>query len=233
YFPHTKRVFLADGNALAIATDKLLEILQQLDKAFPLLERVTLYGNPHDLLEKSITELQQLGQSKLGMIYLGVESGSAKVLEAVKKGVTPDEMAAGAARVKAAAIPLSVTVLNGLAGAEGSVEHAEATARLLNRMDPEYIGLLSLITVPGTTMHRQFKEGKLTPLSPWQLLEEIRMIVAGLELTNSVFRANHASNYLPLKATLPRDKKALLAALDQIIAKKAPGSLKSEFMRGL
>jgi radical SAM superfamily enzyme YgiQ (UPF0313 family) len=233
YFPHTRRVFLADGNALAIATNKLLKILQRLDQAFPLLERVTLYGNPHDLLEKSIAELQQLGQNKLGMIYLGVESGSAKVLEAVKKGVTPDEMAAGAAKVKAAAIPLSVTVLNGLAGAEGSVEHAEATALLLNRMDPEYIGLLSLITVPGTTMHRQFKEGTLTALSPWQLLEEIRMIVAGLELTNSVFRANHASNYLPLKATLPRDKKALLEALDQFIAKKTPGSLKSEFMRGL
>jgi radical SAM superfamily enzyme YgiQ (UPF0313 family) len=233
YFPHTKRVFLADGNALAIATDKLLEILQQLDNAFPLLERVTLYGNPHDLLEKSIAEFQQLGQSKLGMIYLGVESGSAKVLDAVKKGVTPDEMAAGAAKVKAAGIPLSVTVLNGLAGVEGSVEHAEATARLLNRMDPEYIGLLSLITVPGTTMHRQFKEGLLTALSPWQLLEEIRMIVSGLKLTNSVFRANHASNYLPLKATLPRDKDSLLAALDQFIARKAPGSLKSEFMRGL
>ena len=233
YCPHTKRVFLADGNALAMATPKLLEILQQLDKAFPLLERVTLYGNPHDLLEKSIAELQQLGQNKLGLIYLGVESGSAKVLEAVKKGVTPDEMAAGAAKVKAAGIPLSVTVLNGLAGAEGSVEHAGATARLLNRMDPEYIGLLSLITVPGTTMHRQFKEGLLTALSPWQLLEEIRMIASGLELTNSVFRANHASNYLPLKATLPRDKEALLAALDQFIARKAPGSLKSEFMRGL
>jgi radical SAM superfamily enzyme YgiQ (UPF0313 family) len=233
YFPHTKRVFLADGNALAIATDKLLEILQQLDNAFPLLERVTLYGNPHDLLEKSIAEFQQLGQSKLGMIYLGVESGSAKVLDAVKKGVTPDQMAAGAAKVKAAGIPLSVTVLNGLAGVEGSVEHAEATARLLNRMDPEYIGLLSLITVPGTTMHRQFKEGLLTALSPWQLLEEIRMIVSGLKLTNSVFRANHASNYLPLKATLPRDKDSLLAALDQFIARKAPGSLKSEFMRGL
>ena len=233
YFPHTRRVFLADGNALSIATDKLLEILQRLDQAFSRLERVTLYGNPHDLLEKSSAELRQLGQSKLGMIYLGVESGSARVLEAVKKGVTPDEMAAGAAKVKAAAIPLSVTVLNGLAGVEGSVEHAEATARLLNRMDPEYIGLLSLITVPGTTMHRQFKEGKLTALSPWQLLEEIRMVVAGLELTNSVFRANHASNYLPLKATLPRDKESLLASLDQFIARKAPGSLKSEFMRGL
>jgi len=232
YFPHTKRVFLADGNALAIATDKLLEILQQLDNAFPLLERVTLYGNPHDLLEKSIAEFQQLGQSKLGMIYLGVESGSAKVLDAVKKGVTPDQMAAGAAKVKAAGIPLSVTVLNGLAGVEGSVEHAEATARLLNRMDPEYIGLLSLITVPGTTMHRQFKEGLLTALSPWQLLEEIRAIVSELELTNSVFRANHASNYLPLKATLPIEKKALLHNLEQAIARKASGVLKSEYMRG-
>jgi len=167
------------------------------------------------------------------MIYLGVESGSATVLEAVKKGVTPADLVKGAARLKKAGIPLSVTVLNGLAGLEGTVEHATSTAKILSEMDPEYIGLLSLITVPGTTMHRRFKSGELTALSPWQLLEEIRMMVERLTLTNSVFRANHASNYLPLKATLSRDKQQLLATLDRIIAERSPATLKSEFMRGL
>lgn len=233
YLPRTRRVFLADGNALAINPPKLIEILKLLSGAFVHLERVTLYGNPHDLLEKSVEELAELGKNKLGMIYLGVESGSAAVLDAVKKGVTPDQMAEGAAKVKKAGIPLSVTVLNGLAGLEGSLEHAKASAQLLNRMDPEYIGLLSLITVPGTTMHRRLQEGQLTPLNPWQLLEEIRVIVSELELTNSVFRANHASNYLPLKATLPRDKQVLLANLEQTIARRASGALKSEYMRGL
>jgi radical SAM superfamily enzyme YgiQ (UPF0313 family) len=232
YLPQTRRIFLADGNALAIDTPKLIKILELLSDTFVRLERVTLYGNPHDLLEKSVEELAELGNNKLGMIYLGVESGNAAVLNAVKKGVTPAEMAEGAAKVKKAGIPLSVTVLNGLAGMEGSLEHARASAQLLNIMDPEYIGLLSLMTVPGTTMHRRFKEGHLTPLSPWQLLEEIRAIVSELELTNSVFRANHASNYLPLKATLPIEKKALLHNLEQAIARKASGVLKSEYMRG-
>ena len=233
YLPHTRRVFLADGNALAMATADLVAVLDHLDRAFPQLERITLYGNPQDLLEKSEDELKELRDHRLKMVYLGVESGSAAVLEAVKKGVTPADLVKGAARLKKAGIPLSVTVLNGLAGLEGTIEHATSTAKILSEMDPEYVGLLSLITVPGTTMHRRFKSGELTALSPWQLLEEIRTMVEGLTLTNSVFRANHASNYLPLKATLSRDKQQLLAALDRIIADRSPATLKSEFMRGL
>jgi len=233
YLPHTRRVFLADGNALAMATADLVAVLDHLNRAFPQLERVTLYGNPQDLLHKSEDELKALRDHRLKMVYLGVESGSPSVLEAVKKGVTPADLVKGAARLKKAGILLSVTVLNGLAGLEGTIEHATSTAKILSEMDPEYIGLLSLITVPGTTMHRRFNSGELTALSPWQLLEEIRMMVEGLTLTNSVFRANHASNYLPLKATLSRDKQQLLAALDRIIAERAPSRLKSEFMRGL
>ncbi|MGM0688494.1 MAG: radical SAM protein [Bacillota bacterium] len=231
--PQTRRVFLADGNALVISYEKLLKILQELDRAFPFLERVSVYGNAQDLLQKSITELRELGNNKLGMIYLGLESGSADVLQAVKKGVNPEQIFEGTARAKAAGIPLSITVVNGLAGIEGSEEHAISTARLLNRIDPEYLGLLSLMAVPGTTIHRQIKAGLLTPLTPWDLLQEIKMIVEGLELTNCVFRANHASNYLPLKAVLPRDKDALLDELDRIIKQKAHGSLRSEYLRGL
>jgi radical SAM superfamily enzyme YgiQ (UPF0313 family) len=231
--PRTRRVFLADGNALTMPATKLLKILQDLDHAFPLLERVSLYGNTQDLLNKSVAELSELRSSKLGMIYLGLESGSAAVLEAVNKGVTPEQIVEGTAKAKEAGIPLSITAINGLAGIEGSEEHAKSTARLLNEIDPEYLGLLSLMTVPGTTIYRQFRERLLTALSPWQLLEEIRMIVEDLRLTKCVFRANHASNYLPLKATLSRDREALLATLDKIIAKKAPGSLKSEYLRGL
>jgi radical SAM superfamily enzyme YgiQ (UPF0313 family) len=233
YYPRTRRVFLADGNALAMATGDLLQILNRLNQTFPLLERVTLYGNPQDLLLKSESELTELGQNKLKMIYLGVESGRAEVLKTVKKGVTPADLVKGAVKLKRAGIPLSVTVLNGLAGLEGTVEHARSSAGVLNEMDPEYIGLLSLIPVPGTTTHRRFKSGELTALDSWQLLEEIRMMVEDLNLTNSVFRANHASNYLPLKATLSRDKGQLLKLLDQIIANRSPSTLKSEFLRGL
>jgi radical SAM superfamily enzyme YgiQ (UPF0313 family) len=233
FAPHTRRVFLADGNALAIGTDKLLRILETLNRAFPMLERVALYCNPRDLLEKKTTDLAELRRSKLGMAYMGVESGSEEVLRAVRKGASPAEMALGAEKVKQAGITLSVTVINGLAGREGSEEHARETARLLNRIDPDYLGLLSLMVVPGTTMHRRVREGSLTVPGPWEMLWEIRQMVEGLSLGNCVFRANHASNYLPLKAVLSRDREPLLAALDRILQEKSPGMLRGEQWRGL
>ncbi|HSW35561.1 MAG TPA: radical SAM protein [Candidatus Limnocylindrales bacterium] len=230
--PHTRRIFLADGNALAIPADKLLSILQTLSQSFPFLERVSVYGNPQDLLQKDINELLALGRLKLGMIYLGIESGSAAVLQAVNKGVTPREIAEGAARVKQAGIPLSVTVINGLAGTEGSAEHARETSKLLNVIDPDYLGLLSLMIAPGTITQRRVAEGLITPLGPWELIQEISMMVEGLSLTNCVFRANHASNYLPLKAVLSRDQQALLSNLERIIKTKPSRTLRSEFLRG-
>ena len=233
FLPHTRRVFLADGNALTLETGKLIRILEALKMHFSLLERVSLYANPRDLLEKETGELAELRRLNLGIIYLGVESGSETLLRAVKKGATPADMASGSARVKEAGIALSVTVINGLAGLEGSAEHAAETARLLNQIDPDYLGLLSLMTVPGTITHRRVEEGAMTPLGPWEMLQEIRQMVQGLRLTRCVFRANHASNYLPLKAVLSRDKDALLTALGQVLENKTPGTLKPENYRML
>jgi len=231
--PSTRRVFLADGNAMALPTIKLLGILEVLKGAFPLLERVAVYSNPQDLLQKDVDELIELRRHKLGMIYLGVESGSALVLRDVHKGATPDEIIRGAMRVKTAEIPLSVTVINGLAGLEGSREHARETARLLNEIDPAYLGLLSLMVVPGTIMHRRMRDGVLTSLGPWDLLREIRWMVKELSLSNCVFRSNHASNYLPLKAILSRDQEKLLNALDLVLQNKSPSMLRKEYQRGL
>lgn len=227
-WPHTRRVFLADGNALTMATEKLQSLLQFLGASFPRLERVAVYGNPRDLLEKESDELALLRSLKLGLIYLGMETGSAALLQEVNKGATPDDMLRGAGRVREAGIPLSVTVINGLAGREGSEEHARESARLLSEIDPEYLGLLSLMIIPGTVLHRRVEEGRLTPLGPWEMLREIRSMVAQLELGHCIFRANHASNYLPLKAVLSRDREPLLAALDEVIATKTPGALRDE-----
>ena len=229
--PKTKRIFLADGNALSIPFEQLAEILRALQNAFPHLERVSLYGNPQDLLEKSVEQLEELKSLKLGIIYLGIESGSAAVLENINKGVTPQQVVEGASRAKEAGVPLSITIINGLAGAEGSAEHAKETAALLNKIDPEYVGLLSLMTEPGTTMHRRFKEGLLTPLSPWELLKEIRMMVEGLSLTNCVFRANHASNYLPLGGNLPADRDRIVSLIDAALSGEIP--LRPDESRGL
>ena len=233
YLPNTSRVFLADGNALTIPSEQLLKILEYLNRAFPKLDRVSLYGNPQDLLEKNVKELVELKNNKLGIVYLGLESGSASVLKAIKKGVAPEDIIQGAKRAKEAGLPLSITVLNGLAGLEGTVEHARETARVLNLIDPEYLGLLSLMPVPGTYINRCFKQGSIKELSPWQLLEEIKMMVEKLELTNCIFRANHASNYLPIKAVLSRDQENLLAELKWVLAQRRPGTLKSDLFRGL
>lgn len=227
-WPHTRRVFLADGNALTLETERLLEIMQSLNEAFPRLERVAVYANPQDLLKKDSAGLAALRDLKLGMIYLGVESGSAALLQEIKKGATPEEIARGAGRVKEAGIPLSITVINGLAGREDSAGHARDSARLLNEIDPEYLGLLSLMIIPGTILHRRVEEGLLTPLGPWEMLREIRLMVEHLDLSSCVFRANHASNYLPLKAVLSRDRESLLTALDGVLEKKAPGMLRDE-----
>lgn len=227
-WPHTRRVFLADGNALTLAPEKLQRIMCSLNRAFPRLERIALYANPRDLLKIESAALAALRDLKLGMIYLGMESGSAALLQEIKKGATPGEIARGASRVKEAGIPLSVTVINGLAGREGSVEHARESARLLNEIDPEYLGLLSLMIIPGTPFHRRVEEGLLTPLGPWEMLREIRLMVEHLSLSSCIFRANHASNYLPLKAVLSRDRQSLLTALDGVLERKAPGVLRDE-----
>lgn len=232
-YPDAKRVFLADGNALVIPTPDLLDILDLLNASFPLLERVTLYGNSQDLLEKSVTELKDLKKSKLEMVYLGIESGSSDVLAMIKKGVKVKDIAQGAEKAKNAGLKLSVTVINGLAGREGSKEHAEETAALLNMINPHYLSLLSLMIAPGTSICRAFEKGHLTALSPWQLLEEVRQVVAALNLSGCIFRTNHASNYLPLKAVLSEEKHKVLALLDRVIEKGEPAAIRSEFLRRL
>lgn len=230
--PNARRVFLADGNALTIETSRLVEILKELQNMFPALERVGVYCNPHDLLAKDVGELEELKRHRLGMLYLGVESGSASVLEDIKKGVGPAEMAAGAKKAKASGIPLSVTVINGLAGREGTVAHAAQTARLLNEIDPDYLGLLTLGIVPGTRMARRVAGGELTPLSPWEIMEEIRLMVKDLDLSGCTFRANHASNYLPIGAFLSRDQEQLMSALDRVLSERPSGILRPEWQRG-
>lgn len=230
-WPGTRHVFLADGNALTVGSGRLRSILQDLNTAFPLLERVATYANPRDLLHKESAELEEMRRLKLGLVYLGVESGSSSVLRSVNKGATPEEIARGAARVKKAGIPLSITVINGLAGLEGWEEHARESAVLLNEIDPEYLGLLSLMVIPGTPLFRRVQAGELTPPGPWEMIREIRMMVRHLSLSSCIFRANHASNYLPLKAVLSRDRRTLLAALDELLEKKAPGTLRGEHHR--
>jgi len=226
-----RRVFLADGDALVLETGHLLAILCRLEQAFPDLGRVGIYANAQNVAEKTDEELRSLREHKLGIAYLGLESGDDEVLARVRKGATADEMVEAVRRLQAAGIKASVIALLGLAGQEGREKHAAATADALNRMAPRYLSFLTLMVVPGTTLHRQMKRREFTLPRPPGLLAELRQMVDGLDLRGTIVRTDHASNYIPLEGRLPRDKERLLRKID--IALAGGRRLRSELFRGL
>lgn len=228
-----QRVFLADGDALCIPQKRLKEILEAVNELIPSIERIGIYANARNILHKTPEELDALRELKLGIVYLGVETGDSELLEKICKGSTHDQLVAAAQRVKQAGILLSVTVLLGIGGVEGSRKHAQATARILTDMDPDYVGALSVIVVPGTPLHDQFLRGEFQVPEPFQLIEELRTMIAESSFTDCMFRSNHASNYLPVKASLPRDKHEILAAIDRVLLGRDRGTLRPEFLRAL
>ena len=209
-----QRIFLADGDALIVKTSDLRAILGTIKNLFPECERVTSYASARDLLLKTPEELEELHALGLDMIYLGLESGSEKVLKDINKGVTVEETVEGALKAKAAGIKLSVTEITGLAGQDGMEEHALLSARALSRMNPEYIGLMTLTLRRGTKMTADWEAGRFKRLTPRQYLEEQRILIANLDSEGSILRSNHISNYVQLRGTMNRDKGRMLATLD-------------------
>jgi radical SAM superfamily enzyme YgiQ (UPF0313 family) len=232
HYRDTRRIFLADGNALCIPTADLLRILGLLRERFPRLERVSIYGGPNDIIEKSIDELRSLNEAGLGIIYLGLESGSDEVLRMVRKGADSRRMVDAGKRVRSSGTSLSAIVIQGLGGKGLTHEHATGTARVLSEMDPAYIGALSLMVCEGTQMRKDVEEGKTTLLSPKELLRELKVLVGGLQLSNCIFRANHPSNYVTFKGTFPKDKKRLLDEIDRA-SLFDEGDFRPEWLRGL
>jgi radical SAM superfamily enzyme YgiQ (UPF0313 family) len=217
--PHTRRVFLADGDALVLSNRRLVPILDELRSVFPQLERVGIYANARDLLRKSDDELRLLRSKGLGIVYLGLESGSDEILGRVRKGATSDDMVRAVRRARAAGIATSVIGILGLGGQEFSQAHAEATGLAVSAMDPDYFSMLTLMLVPGTDLYKQWEEGEFQLLGPEAMLAELRGVIEHLEgLSHCVFRTNHASNYLPLAGALPQDRARLLETLDEALA---------------
>ncbi|MDI9620081.1 MAG: radical SAM protein [Candidatus Nezhaarchaeota archaeon] len=219
YGDRVRRVFLADGNALAMPTEELLAVLEVLKKEFPRLERVSCYGGPLDALRKTRSELQELCDRGLKLVYLGVESGDDEVLKKINKGVSSAGMVEACRKLVESGLKLSVTVILGLAGKEGSHRHAVETAKVLNRVDPHYLAPLTLMIVPGTPLHQEYARGFFKPLTPLETLVELKVLVEHLELTECIFRCNHASNYLPVGGALPGDKAEILRLLGEVIEK--------------
>jgi radical SAM superfamily enzyme YgiQ (UPF0313 family) len=231
--PTTRRVFLADGDALVLSTKRLSGILDALRAAFPSLERVGIYANARNILKKSAGDLQTLREKGLGIIYLGLESGSDDVLTRIEKGATAAEMVSAVEKAKAAGLLTSVIGILGLAGPEGSTQHARMTGRAVSQMDPDYFSMLTLMLIPGTQLHREWEAGAFQLLDPEEMLAELRHVIRNLDgLTCCVFRTNHASNYLPLRGTLPGDKDHLLKTLDAALA-RGKDALRPEAWRGL
>ena len=228
-----QRVFLADGDALALSTRRLRDILDLLRAELPNLERVSSYANAKNLLAKEVEELRSLRERGLDLLYLGLESGDDQTLADIHKGMTVAEQIDGCRRAKAAGMQLSVTAILGLAGTARSLEHGRATGAALSAIDPDYIGILTLMLVPGTGMHHKVAHGEVVLPDQVGMLRELREIVAHLDVTDCLFRSNHASNYLPVGGHLPRDKAAMLTALDKVLQAPEAVQLRPETWRAL
>lgn len=215
-----RRVFLADGDALVLPTERLLNILAVLKKYFPNLERVSSYAAPRDILAKSVEELTELRRAGLALLYYGMESGDAQTLKDIRKGVNDKQSIEAGKRVIAAGMKLSIMIILGIAGKEGSTRHALATAHAINEIKPTMLSALSLMLYRGSELKEQFERGEFHPLTPAQLMEELKLIMEHVDLPESehmIFRSNHVSNYIRLAATLPRDKEQLLKDIDKSI----------------
>lgn len=231
-YPGVRRVFLADGDALAVPTGHLLAVLDALCAAFPRLERISSYALPANLLKKSVDELAQLRENGLTLLYYGIETGSAELLKRVTKGATPDAMMAGLIKAKQAGLWISATVILGLGGQTYWREHIDATANLVNRVELDYLSTLQLMIEPSIEeeFHRKFRE----PFQPQDdralLAEQVRLIERLDPPTPLVFRSNHASNALALAGSLPQDRERLLAELQLALAGDL--RLRPEWLRG-
>lgn len=228
-----RKVFLADGDALIVPQPKLKTIFEYLRKKIAGLRRVGIYGNAKSILRKSVDELKELKENKLGIVYLGVETGDEALLEKIRKGATYRQMVEAGRRVKDAGISLSVMVLLGLAGGENAQRHARETARILSDIDPDFASALTLMVVPGTPLHEEMRAGRFQLPAPIQMLEELGTIVANSNFSRCYFTSNHASNYLPIKARLPRDKEAVVRLIQEVISSRDSSRLRPEFLRGL
>ena len=226
-----RRVFLADGDAMALSSRKLDAILDLLHRALPNLERVSSYANARNLLGKSVEELAALRERGIQLLYLGLESGDDQTLADIHKGMTVAEQIEGCRRASDAGMQLSVTAILGLAGRERSLVHAAATGSALSSIDPEYIGILTLMLTPGTAMDRKVTSGEIVLPDSIGMLRELRGIVAALDVSDCVFRCNHASNYLPVGGHLPGDKANMLAALDKVLDAPQAVQLRPESWR--
>ena len=239
---HVTKVFVADGDGLVMHMDHWRPILDHIQQTFPRLRRVSCYAMASNILEKSSAELEELRAKGLSLLYIGPESGDEQTMRRIAKGPRPGGASRddkylfqshvdAAAKAKAAGMKISTIFLLGAGGVERSKAHAEASAQLITEMDPEFLSALTLTVVPGSALDRTSKRSRWTLPDVPGLLSELRIMVDGARPTDSIFRTNHASNYLPLAGRLPRDRTRIVSILDAALSGEIP--LREEWSRGL
>ncbi|MBT8357884.1 MAG: radical SAM protein [Desulfobacterales bacterium] len=226
-----RRVFLCDGDVMIIPQKRLIKILVEIRNQLPWVTRIGVYANAKSLKMKSLEELKELKAHGLGIAYMGLETGDDVTLKNIKKGASSQHMIEMGKKARLAGIKLSVTVLLGIAGKERSDIHARETGRVLSAIDPEYVGALSLMLIPGTPLCSDYESGKFLLPDSGEMLKELRIMIAHTNLSRGLFHANHASNYLPIRARLPKDKEATLKLIDEALSGKV--ELKPEYLRAL
>jgi len=227
----TDRLFLMDGDALIIPQPRLVWILERIREHLPWVKRVGVYANAKSIRKKSIEDLRRLRENGLGILYYGVETGDDEIRAAIQKGSTAAVCIEMGRRVKEAGILLSATVLLGIGGRGQSLRHSRATGRLLSAMDPDYVGALTVMLIPGTPLYRDDESGAFELPDEAGLLRELREMIAHTDLSGGYFFSNHASNYLPVKAKLPDGKQKALDWIDAAL--RGEVGLKPEWMRAL
>ncbi len=231
HFQRMRRLFICDGDALIIPQARLLNILKAIEERLPWVTRVGVYANTKGIKMKTPEELAELREHGLKIAYMGLETGDDETLAAIKKGADKAKMIEMGRKMKAAGIKLSITVLLGIAGRSRSKIHAVETGRTLTEIDPDYVGALSVMLIPGTPLHDDYQTGNFTLIEPDEMLRELRIMIERTDLTGGLFHANHASNYLPIRARMPKDKQATLDLIDSALSGEI--GLKPEWMRAL
>lgn len=212
---YVNRIFLADGDALIVPTEKLIEILKYIKNIFPECERISTYASPKSLELKSEDELKKIKDNGISLLYIGAESGSDEVLKNINKGVTSKELGDLILKAKKVGFKTSVTFIVGILGEKDFREHAVATGNFISRCEPDYVGILSLMLEENTTIYQEWLKGNFKEADGIDILKEIKLIIENINVTsNIVFRSNHASNYINLKGNLPEDKKRLIQEID-------------------
>jgi len=233
FYPDVRRIFLADGNAMVLSSSKLKKILTAINKAFPKVGRISAYALPKDIASKSKDDLAELKNLGLKLIYVGIESGDDEVLKLVNKGETFESTVEGLLKAKKAGIKNSIMILNGLGGKKYSQQHAINSARILNEIQPEYASTLVLSFPFGIERFKHRFAGEYVPMSVMELIKEMEIFIEHTQLEGTIYRSNHASNYLVLKGNLSRDKQKLLQQIHDVLENPQTAHLRNEWERGL